>query len=274
MPGLPTLDSWFAGSPNYIIGNAVYYAPYMMQATAKARGLSLDGYVDGVSGLSCADIGMTVWIRRPGFWWEGPFLNVDCAQRNDMYGTVVWRAEVIELGFETAERWGMVERSGTGWRALSWRTEDVEVSKLPPEHVSGSPVPLRQWWLDRVEYVGWQEFQQEIENGWSRPRYKAGESWWFKGEWISFDQPQVTLTPTPEPTALPTATETVRPKPVVRTVTLVPPSPTPQVEPPKEVRREVVTDPEILPRLMLMVTIVIISLVTIVEWRRLGGKHE
>jgi len=261
---LPTLDSWFAGSPNYIIGNAVYYAPYLMQATAKARGLSLDGYVDGVSGLSCADIGMTVWIRRPGFWWEGPFLNVDCAQRNDMYGTVVWRAEAIELGFETAERWGMVERSGTGWRVLSWRTEDVEVSKLPPEHVSGSPVPLRQWWLDRVEYVGWQEFEQEIENGWSRPRYKAGESWWFKGEWISFDQPQVTLTPTPEPTALPTAT--VEPSP---TATSAPPSPTPErVAPPKN-RQEVSAAPEIAGLAVFVILIVTISLVTIYDFRRL-----
>ena len=225
IPGLPTLESWFAGSPVYAIGNAVFYAPWIMRATAELRELSLHGYVDGVSGLSCADVGLELWIRRPGHEWEGPFLNVDCAQRNDMYGIIVWRAEVIELGFETAERWGMVERTGGGYKVLRWRTEDVEVSKLPPEQVSGSPVPLREWWLERFEPVSASEFLSDVQNGYTRPLYRAGESWRFKGEWIRFAQPVATPTATPEPTATPTATETVVPTPFVPTGT---PSPMPE----------------------------------------------
>jgi hypothetical protein len=84
VPGYISIETWFQKQPRYTHGRALYYAPGAMEATAEWRGLSLDGYLDGVSLISPADIGETVWIRR-GVEWEGPFLSVDSARRTDMY---------------------------------------------------------------------------------------------------------------------------------------------------------------------------------------------
>ena len=221
VPGWPTLESWFVGSPTYAVGGVVFYGPGVMEGTARARGLSLDGYVDGVSGLSCADIGLDVWIRGPEREWEGPFLIVDCAQRNDLYGTIVHRGEVAELGYETALRWGMVKPYNSRYKVLKWRIDGVEVSKLPPEFVAGEPVELRQWFLDRVTFVTRDEYWQEYRE--PRLLYRAGNSWRIRGEWVSFHQPTVPRLieqdllglieePRPEPVGVATAVATPTPR--------------------------------------------------------------
>ena len=187
IPGLPTLGSWFSGSPDLSIGNAVFYGPWVMEGTARARGLSLDGYVDGVSGLSCADVGLKLWIRPPGRDWEGPFLNVDCSQRNDIYGNIVHRGEVIEVGFKTAERWGMVKTTAEGYDVLDWRLDRVLVSKLPPDQIETEAVPFKEWWLERLTLVGLPDFLIEVEQGWTHPMFRPPDSWRIRGEWTVFN---------------------------------------------------------------------------------------
>ena len=162
VPGLISFESWFTPAPYFSYGNAVFYAPNVMEGTARHRGFSLDGYLDGVAMLSPADIGRTVWLRRPGHEWEGPYLVVDCARRGDMYGTIVHRDEVVEVGFRTALRWGMVrETAGGGWRTNYWREENVEVltvATLPDWATdSGLPKPRRiyypRWWEQRIVFA-------------------------------------------------------------------------------------------------------------------------
>ena len=224
VPGLPTLDSWFSGSPILAVGNAVFYGPWVMEGTAVARGFSLEGYVDGVSALSCADLGQEVWLQRPGEEWEGPFLIVDCSQRNDIYGNIVHREEVVELGYKTAERWGMVQTTTEGYHVLHWRVVGVVVSKLPPDQITTAAIPLKDWWLERLTYVELPDFLIEMEQGWQRPLYKVGNSWRLRGVWQTFSQPIATLAPSPMPTStvMPTATATILPSPTI-SATLIPP---------------------------------------------------
>jgi hypothetical protein len=187
-----------------------------------------------------------------------------------MYGAVVIRAEVIEVGFKTALRWGMVEGSTSDWRNLVWRLEDVQVSKLPPEHITGEPVRLREWWLDRLEFVSRSEYGIELRNGWTRLRYTAGNTWKLKGEVVTFGQPVPPATATPEPTTL--AITPARTMEATSTSQIIP-SATPPVKTEKsEGGREVVIEPGLV-LLIGVVAIVAIGLATIYDWKRIGGKR-
>ena len=154
IPGMISNRTWFLPAPVHYVGKAAFYAPGLMEATADLRGLSLEGFVDGVSLMSPADIGSVVWIRRPGHEWEGPFLSVDSARRSDLYGVVVHRGEAVEVGFETARSWGMVSGRAGSWIAHSWIIPEVEIWKgrCPPPDL-GIPEDYRAWFLDRIQFV-------------------------------------------------------------------------------------------------------------------------
>lgn len=127
VPGYISLETWYTPAPRRIIGGAVFYAPGVMAATAKVRGFSLSGFVDGVSLMSPADIGRVVWLKRPKHAWEGPFLVVDCARRGDMYPIIVGREEVVEVGWDTAVRWGMGYGDADGWHTRTAKLTGVQV---------------------------------------------------------------------------------------------------------------------------------------------------
>lgn len=162
VPGLVSMKTWFTPAPPYAVGGAVFYDPHVMEATAQARGLSLDGFLDGVSLMSPSDIGRTVWLRRPGHAWEGPFLVVDSAARQDIYPVVTVRGEIVEVGFQTAARWGMIDATeiaageyGRPYTVNDWIVEEVEVLKMNfvPHNISDfDPVDYVQWWEGRVEF--------------------------------------------------------------------------------------------------------------------------
>lgn len=161
VPGMVTVATWFRSAPLYSFAGATFYAPYVMEGTARWRGFNLAGYLDGVSLMSPSDIGATVWLKRPGGQWEGPYLVVDCAARNDIYSTITSRHEIVEVGFETAKRWGMVVPKETGgWRTAHWTIPNVEVIKsraLPiwaqndsPERPE--PTDFVAWWKSQVMF--------------------------------------------------------------------------------------------------------------------------
>ena len=140
---LVTYNTWMTGHPTLSTGAAVFYAPGVMEATADYRRLPLDNYVDGVSLMSPTDIGATVWIRYNGVW-EGPFLSVDTAQQNHMCQAIQTRGEVVEVGYKTAERWGM-----TNWPTVHEWKVDVEVSLIPPwrlDTCGEDSVHFPSWW--------------------------------------------------------------------------------------------------------------------------------
>jgi len=182
VPGYVTTSTWFVSAPIISQGNATFYSPWIMEATAKSRGFDLTEYVDGVALMSPADIGLEVWLKPPWGAWEGPFLVVDCAQRGDIWPVINFYGDVIEVGFKTAERWGMVERHSP-WRAIRWKEVGVIVSKIPPDRLAHYEIiDYHQWWLDQVEYAVRYE---------PRPIYRPPSTWRFNGEWVTYEQPRI-----------------------------------------------------------------------------------
>lgn len=168
VPGYIDNTTWFSPAPRHIIGKATWYSEGLMKATANWRGMDLTGFVGGVSLMSPADIGEVVWLKRPGENWEGPFLVVDCSTRGDMYATIVYVKESVEVDFKTAVRWGMVSQNEK--EIYHWGLNEVEVYKglRPPE--DSSPVIYADWFLQGVAF----DNIYEINKRWSieMTRYK------------------------------------------------------------------------------------------------------
>lgn len=141
VPGRITKDSWYLGGPAHLIGIGTYYSTGIMERVAQNRGMSLDRYKDGVALMSPSDLGKTVWLRRPGHGWEGPFLVVDCSARLDMFVNTGINGMVVEVGHVTAARWGM-----------AGGINGIEVYKgsSPPD--GGRATFYRTWWLARVQF--------------------------------------------------------------------------------------------------------------------------
>jgi hypothetical protein len=87
VPGLITFDTQFLRIPALAVGSAVFYAPQMMDANIKYRGLPYDKkyYAGGVALSFCSEIGHSVWLKRIDNEWEGPFFVADFSRRNDLY---------------------------------------------------------------------------------------------------------------------------------------------------------------------------------------------
>jgi len=161
IPGMISNSSYFLPSPQYHYGRATFYTEGRMEATAHARGMSLDGYLDGVSLMSPANLGDVVWLRPEGQEWTGPYLVVDCAQRDDTLLILGGRDEAVEVGYRTAVRWGML----VPHRRCCWVedlvTEHYALDRvyvfigqfLPPADVLAQhePFHLAPWWLARAE---------------------------------------------------------------------------------------------------------------------------
>jgi len=204
IPGMPSFASQFMVAPDLFMGDVWPYGPGVMEGTAEYNGLSLDNVVDGVALMTCADHGGLVWLKRPRYEWEGPFKVVDCARRNDIYNTTVHRDEAVEVGFETAVRWGMSTKPEliNGEWVQYWTqgiVHDVIVSKIPPDQLSGDEeiVDYSEWFLDRVTFDEF-DTNQEAEKYYNTiprmlyrpPVEKEGLPTWRippSGEFIGFD---------------------------------------------------------------------------------------
>ncbi len=106
VPGLITYDAWWFDSPSDFYGLMSSYAVGVMEAQLRHKSIPEGKYKDGVALMSCGDIGKEVWLRRPGGEWEGPFVSVDCSQRNHMYYHNVGMGLAVEIGWKTTQEWG------------------------------------------------------------------------------------------------------------------------------------------------------------------------
>jgi len=154
VPGLPDYATQYSIQPDLVMGKALFYSPFVMEATARYRELSLDGYLGGVATMTCGALGDPVWLRRPGYDWEGPYRIVDCARRNDLYGLIVYWGDSIEADWKTARRWGMVSGTWDNWTVNDWMLRGVLTSRIDPANLSlDEPiVRLADWFLDNVQY--------------------------------------------------------------------------------------------------------------------------
>lgn len=150
---LPNADTFFRIPPPVTSGWAVYYEPGVMEGTAEYRGFMPDGrYIGEEAAMTPAMIGWSVWLKRLGKDWEGPFLVVDCPRRNDQYGLIVYKHEVVEVDFDTAVRWGFVKVTGLDanahytYKVVVGGESDVQVSYYPPSKINQSAVVYRDWY--------------------------------------------------------------------------------------------------------------------------------
>jgi hypothetical protein len=150
VPFMISEETWRTPAPIYSSGRAVWYAEGIMEANEWLRWewgqipAPPSDYLDGVALMSPADIGKTAWLRGP-LGWEGPFIVVDCAQWDDMYWIVKYRQEVVEVGWETRQRWGMLTP-----------LDNVEVVVAPDAFgmwrvlETHEAIDYPAWWLDRL----------------------------------------------------------------------------------------------------------------------------
>jgi len=179
--------------PTLVTGSAVMYNPGLMQATAEFRQLytpgigynvnGTGGFIGGVATETCSEIGTSVWLKREEHGWEGPFLVVDCAQRNDVYGQIVKWGLSVEVDFNTGMRWGMVTSNATQthWHINQWRVDNVLLSKTPPGCLEDlQPVILADWFKDVVVFAKPDEEKPAF--------YYSPSTWLVDGERITFRQ--------------------------------------------------------------------------------------
>ncbi len=143
VPGLITRESYWHTHPPDFYGLMSSYAAGVMEAQLAHRGIKESSYKDGIAIMSCAYIGHTAWLRRPGFGWDGPIVIVDCSQKNHMYYHYVGMGLVVEVGYKTVERWG----------AKVLQRVDVHIGPGPPGGFAG--VYLPEWWVvNKLEWEG------------------------------------------------------------------------------------------------------------------------
>lgn len=171
VPGYISNETWWTPAPKHSVGKAVWYAPYLMSATAEWRTQSMDGFAGGVAMMSPADIGQVVWLKRPDHVWEGPFLVVDVSSTIHMWTTITKNEEVVEVDFHTALRWGLVEGNENNYSINAYMVRDVEVYKgLHPPFENSKPVDYVEWFKNDVlawgdgQYRRWSTDDIEIFN--------------------------------------------------------------------------------------------------------------
>lgn len=157
VPGLIDFSQQFLLYPPLSEGSLVFYNPGQMEATAKYRGLSLKGYDGGVATITCGNIGNRVWIKFPSGEWK-IFRVVDCGRRNDIYGIINFRNEVIEVDFQTALSLKMVSNYNiktSTYTVLKWKLDNILVSMINPKWDSPEikPVLLKDWFNKNIVYA-------------------------------------------------------------------------------------------------------------------------
>lgn len=160
VPGLITEGTHDRPAPPYTKGNVVWYNIGVMEQTAKEMGVDLSAYKDGIALMSCSDFGATVWLKRPGYEWEGPFISIDCSHRVHMYPNIYYGGEVAEIGFKTATEWGMTALDAEGKRIVhSWSMSEVEVYKgSTPPGPELVPVNYVLWWMENAKFTNGYRF--------------------------------------------------------------------------------------------------------------------
>jgi hypothetical protein len=161
VPGYITNDWWMTHQPNHTEGKMVWYSPEVMRATAEYRGIECEECIGYVSLMSPIDIGRKVWIKIDEQWY-GPFMSVDCAKKGDMYSIVVYRDEVVEIGFDFARELGMVSVYYEPYWYYDiheyfryvevWLPPINDQGLTPPKNL-GEPTDYSEWYLENLEFA-------------------------------------------------------------------------------------------------------------------------
>ncbi len=160
-PSLITVDAARRALPDYAEGVVTWVNPNRMEDTALVNNINLSNYIDGIALMSCADIGQTVWIKRPEADWEGPYVVADCANPKHMFAAICYKEEITELGFKTAQAWGLATYDNEKVKVVKHVVAGVQIMKSTgfPEP-NGEPVDYRTWWLSKLTFVNGESYPE------------------------------------------------------------------------------------------------------------------
>lgn len=137
IPGLVSWDTWQTPSPTHFTTRALYQSPGVIERSAAYHNVSLSDVFDGVSLMSPADVGRTLWVRHAGGRWYKARSGDAVAREHMWYHAFVVNSG-IEFGYELAVELGAI--GGGAW--------DIEVcvTDARPEFVcAGDPVDYGDW---------------------------------------------------------------------------------------------------------------------------------
>lgn len=140
VPGVISKESWLMPYPKHTVGVATYYYEGVMDRVLENRDMSLDGYVDGIVLMTCGNIGDSVWVRRPGLNWEGPYLVVDCGGAHGVWAFTEYRLHVeVDVN-----RWNL-------WRETTG-TQSIEIC-IGDNSCDGNPIYWGNYWLPKMKWI-------------------------------------------------------------------------------------------------------------------------
>ena len=146
VPGLITPGSQSYTAPEQFYGLMSSYAEGVMERMCEINGPCPQGH-KGIAIASCGMIGKTAWLRIPGWSnWRGPYLIVDCSQREHSYYHHVQLGLAVEVGYQTTQDWGFIAANRI----------DVHIGNSAPASWNGSHIGW--WWATYV--LEW-EFRPE-----------------------------------------------------------------------------------------------------------------
>ena len=196
VPGLITNDTWMTPAPTYVSGKMVFYGPWAMDATAEYRGIDYkeENCIGGVTLMSPYDIGSKVWVRVNSEWY-GPFCDVDCAKRGDMYSIIVHRGEAIEVNFDFAKEMGMVSEHDQygNYDVYNWYLDVEVLVNIHPSVYFGNinpyrPISYKRFFLNTLKFT--EKYEPRVlpmKNGTWKEYGDNGRYWFNPSVYISND---------------------------------------------------------------------------------------
>jgi len=132
VPGVITYDTWTCRSTGNFHGVLSSYSDGIMEYMEDKAGVPRG---QGITLMSCGDLGRTVWIRPQGMDWVGPFTVVDCAMPEHAYYNIVALGLAAEIGYTTTKELGI----------LASPYVEVHIGSGKPSDFDGAN--YRWWWM-------------------------------------------------------------------------------------------------------------------------------
>ena len=150
--GLPSRHTYYMPAPIHFSTRALWQSPNMIQHTAAYNGVDLSDVIDGLSLMSPADVGKTVWVRVPGGVWIRS-RNADAVWREHAIYHILYNDSGLEMGYILAEQTGVLTYR-TPYGGIGMPGVEVCVTEGDPHAVcAGAPVDYSTWWESNLRFA-------------------------------------------------------------------------------------------------------------------------
>lgn len=140
------LVEWLPETPAHYSTRAIWMADGVIEISATFNQLTMEGVEGFVALTDCSRVGSDIWVRPPQQEWARVRV-ADCAMPEHEYFHIVYVDSGIELSYELAQHWGVINhRNPDGGIGVY----GFEVCLTALDLCNGTPVDYRQWYLDTV----------------------------------------------------------------------------------------------------------------------------